>query len=288
MFGYLVPFKPMLRMGEYDAYKALYCGLCSSLGKEYGMVHKLTLSYDFVLMSLIGMSIKKQPPQKGSCRCMANPFLHKEIFADDEVQSYVTDCAIILNYYKVKDNLQDKGLKNKLLAALLYPFCKSAHKKAAQKHPELDRVMADAMDKQAKLEAEKCDSIDRAADPTSTFLARVLQGLATDEVSSRVLSRMGYLLGRYIYILDAADDFDDDSKKGNYNPFVIQYGGVKPADFAQNTEQVLQLTASEIAAAYQLLDIYHFGPILENMIYLGLAHTTKSKLYHSATNDSTH
>ena len=287
MFGYLVPFKPMLRVGEYDAYKALYCGLCASLGKEYGPVHKLTLSYDFVLLSLIGMGLKEQPPRQTTCRCMANPFLHKPVLKDEQVQSYVTDCAVILNYYKIKDNLQDKGLKNKIIAALFYPFCAPAHKKAAAKQPKLDKIMSDAMARQAEIEASGSAGIDEAADPTSQFLSAVLEGVAGDDTQRRVLNRLGYLLGRYIYILDAADDFDDDVRRGNFNPFVQKYSGVKPDDFAQTTEQILQLTAGEIAAAYQLLNMHHFGPILENMIYLGLAHTAKSKLYTNTTGGNT-
>ena len=35
MFGYVRPFKPYMRMFEYDIYKAVYCGLCKDMGRRY-------------------------------------------------------------------------------------------------------------------------------------------------------------------------------------------------------------------------------------------------------------
>ena len=36
MFGYVRPFKPELRMKEYEAYKAVYCGLCKECAGHTG------------------------------------------------------------------------------------------------------------------------------------------------------------------------------------------------------------------------------------------------------------
>lgn len=52
MFGYVRPFKPYMRMFEYDIYKAVYCGLCKDMGRRYGFVTRFTLSYDFAFLSL--------------------------------------------------------------------------------------------------------------------------------------------------------------------------------------------------------------------------------------------
>ena len=46
MFGYVRPFKPYMRMFEYDIYKAVYCGLCKDMGRRYGFVTPLaTISH---------------------------------------------------------------------------------------------------------------------------------------------------------------------------------------------------------------------------------------------------
>ena len=46
MFGYIRPNKPELLVKEYDLYKSAYCGLCKRMGKDYGRLSRLALSYD--------------------------------------------------------------------------------------------------------------------------------------------------------------------------------------------------------------------------------------------------
>lgn len=45
-----------------------------------------------------------------------------------------------------------------------------------------------------------------------------------DELSRRVLYRLGYLMGRYVYLCDALDDIESDLKKHRYNPFILAEG----------------------------------------------------------------
>jgi hypothetical protein len=53
VFGYIKPFKPELKFKEFDLYKAYYCGLCKAMGKKYGFLSRLTLSYDFTFIALL-------------------------------------------------------------------------------------------------------------------------------------------------------------------------------------------------------------------------------------------
>ena len=46
MFGYLQIDKAELKVREYEAYKAVYCGLCRQLGRDYSFLTRLALSYD--------------------------------------------------------------------------------------------------------------------------------------------------------------------------------------------------------------------------------------------------
>ena len=45
MFGYIVIHKPELKVREYEAYQAGYCGLCRSLRRRYGRLGQLALSF---------------------------------------------------------------------------------------------------------------------------------------------------------------------------------------------------------------------------------------------------
>lgn len=40
----------------------------------------------------------------------------------------------------------------------------------------------------------------------------------------RVLEQMLYHLGRWVYLIDAADDLQKDAVSGNYNPVALRYG----------------------------------------------------------------
>ena len=53
MFGYIIAEKSELRIKEYDMYKAVYCSLCKTLGKKYGVISRFTLSYDFTFLGLL-------------------------------------------------------------------------------------------------------------------------------------------------------------------------------------------------------------------------------------------
>ena len=126
--------------------------------------------------------------------------------------------AMIMLYYKLLDNIEDeKGIK-RLGYKIVKGIYSKAHKKAAKQYPEIELIFAEYIKAQALLEKENCQSIDRAADPTAKALGAVFEFCSEDTLEKRVLSRMGYCIGRYIYLLDAAVDLPEDLKKGNYNP----------------------------------------------------------------------
>ena len=90
----------------------------------------------------------------------------------------------------------------------------------------------------------------------------------------RVLERLGYLMGRYVYLCDALDDLEDDREKGNYNPFLAdQSAGPEQIENAIGT---LYLTIAEAAKTFELLELKRFEPILANILYQGMKETVDS------------
>ncbi len=53
MFGYVLPHTAELRVREWHAYRAYYCGLCKELQREYGFLPRMLLNYDLVLPALL-------------------------------------------------------------------------------------------------------------------------------------------------------------------------------------------------------------------------------------------
>ena len=275
MFGYVRPFKPHLRMCEYDTYKAIYCGLCKELGKNFGFISRFTLSYDFAFLGLLAFAINKTEASITPQACMAHPLKKTPCLVCDGGLTYTAAAASILIYHKLKDDFADKGFMKKLAAGSILPFVKGSYKKAKKAYPMLADSVEESMKQQAILEKEHCPSIDMAAEPTAQIMSEIAKGISDDEQQKRVLSRFGYLLGRYVYITDALDDVKEDYKKKAYNPLLLQ-NGCEDLDMDKIraiAQDSVFFTLGDLANAYTLLNIEKFQPILDNIIYLGLKNT---------------
>lgn len=268
MFGYIKPFRPELKIREAEDYKAVYCGLCKELGRSYGIFARMTLSYDFAFMAMLFMSLDKNScPSFEKCSCIAHPFKKQCKCLGNRAISLSARAAMILTYYKLKDDISDKGFFKKIAAAVLFPFAASARKKALSFGEEaifIDNSAAEMMAEQKILEEEKTPLPDKAAEPTAKFLSRIIT-LGGNSGNERILERFGYLLGRYIYLCDALDDIEDDIEKGNYNPFI--FGGEKAVSEAKSA---LFLTTAELFDDLELLELDKYKEIVENTIGLGL------------------
>ena len=276
MFGYIRAYKPEMRIKEFDMYKAVYCSLCKELGKSYGPLARLTLSYDFAFLGVLFMSQSEDECPTNRKMCTCNPLKKCTYLENREPLALPAAAAMIMLYYKLLDNIADeKGLK-KLGFMLLKGLYSSAHKKAAAKYPEIEEIFAEYIKAQNLLEDERCQSPDRAADPTARALAAVFELCSNDAAAKRILSRMGYCMGRYIYLLDAAVDLPDDIKKGNYNPL---------KELSQDSDYLkavllpqLNIAVSETAKAFELLEVKKLKNILGNIIYVGMEETYKKEL----------
>ncbi len=269
MFGYVKPFRPELKLRELEEYKAVYCGLCKELGRSYGIFAKFTLSYDFAFLAMVLTSIDENIcPSAEKCRCIAHPFRKQSCCNSNRAISLSATAAVILTYYKLLDDISDRGFLKKIAALFALPFAKKARRKALSQREaalSLDVAAKSMVEKQRALEGEKCSVSDRAAEPTAEFLEAVLSITSNSCENERILRRFGYLLGRYIYLCDAIDDLDDDIKKGNYNPFI--YGG---ENAEENAKAALFLTTAELESDLSLLELHKYKGIIENIVGLGL------------------
>ena len=67
--------------------------------------------------------------------------------------------------------------------------------------------------------------VDACAEPTAQLLAALFREAAGENaLQGAALERFGYFLGRWIYLMDAADDLLEDLKEGAFNPFVSRLG----------------------------------------------------------------
>lgn len=278
MFGYIKPYKPEMKVREFDTFKAIYCGLCKQLSHVFGPFASLTLSYDFTFMATVSLAMKETCGGFQKCACVANPLKKKACAVPCDDLTYCASAAMLMLYYKLKDDIADERFFKKLRSALLLPLAALAKRKAKKLYLDADRILNEMMQKQAALEKDGCTSVDRAADPTAAALSKLCAAFSKDTKQQTVLSRFGYLVGRYVYFADAFDDLEKDEKQKRYNPFLAAYPQLSAQQRRERASEILNLTVGEIAPAYELLEIRRYKPILDNIVYDGFHDAIRSIL----------
>lgn len=272
MTGYIKAFKPELKIKDYEIYKGVYCSVCRALGRLYSPLAQLLLSFDFTFLSLLRMAVEPQCPSFTEGRCCYNPAKKCLKCSDTAEIERSADIVILISYYKLRDDIEDSGFFKSMLLRLLIPVAKLMHRKAALRQPFLNAAIKAAMEEQSRLERSGDVSLDIAADPSAKALAAVFsQGHYGDD--KQLLWRLGYMLGRWVYLVDAADDLKDDIKSGSFNPFKAKFPTRESAEskeFSDYAAGILNMTAGEVAAVFENLTFYRFKDIIENVIYDGI------------------
>lgn len=265
MFGYLQIHKDELKVKEYEAYKSVYCGLCKQLGRDYGFLTRLILSYDCTFYAILLMSLKRSCTGFSDGRCKFNP-LKKCKFADckDNAYSKASALSVISAYYKVVDDIDDSGFFKRIALKIAKPFFGRRQKKAARRFPEIENIVSEMMKNQKAAETDELVTIDKAANPTAKMISDLAALEGRNDLQKRVLSEFGYQIGRWVYLIDAADDYEKDKKSGNFNPFIK--ADINDKDYINS---VLSQSLARAYDAYNLLDIIDFKPIIDNMMLYG-------------------
>ena len=221
MFGYVKTDLPNMYVKDTVLYKAMYCGLCKSIGKISGQRGRLVLNYDLTFLSVflhnvlnVDVEIKKQ-------HCIIHHIRKRPVAIPDELSKRIGALNVILARYKLSDDVLDEG-KGRLRRA----FIAKAYKKAKRFEPKLDQIVKNRYAELMNYEKQNCDSIDMVSDPFGNMIRDSVIELTCGEVSENVLS-LSYNLGKWIYLIDALDDFDKDVKKKSFNVFVNLYKDIK-------------------------------------------------------------
>lgn len=276
MYGYVRPEKGELKVREYEAYRGVYCGLCHTLRQKYGPLYRFAVNYDFTFLAMLLAG--PEPVPACEKRCPYHPLRRTSCPARSESMDAAADHSVILAYWKLRDGVEDKGFFGALGCRVLCAVIRGAYRKAAAQRPVFAAAAEENLKALAQLEAEKCGSVDAAADK----FARILQAAAQDaegESCRRVLRELLYHLGRIVYILDAADDLSEDMKSGNYNPLCFRFrpeNGRLSAEDEAELRQSLQHSHNGMASAFALLEKNPYTDILSNILFFGLPAVTQA------------
>ena len=272
MFGYVKTDKPEMKVKEYEAYRGLYCSLCKAMGKHFGVLSRLTLSYDITFLVLARLSFTGTLPCFESGRCSFNPGKKCSYCTNaDEELRYASAVAMMMFYHKVRDNISDGRVLKKVLMYMLLPWALLKYKKAKKMYGEIAQIIEECMIKQAQTESRNSASTDEAAHQSAEALGRVMAYNKDDPEGN--IYRFGYGIGKWVYLTDAFDDIEKDIKDKSYNVFVNKYN-LRNSEYSQGIKQeitaTLNMTSGFFIEAYEKTENRTFSPIMENIIYEGM------------------
>ena len=271
MFGYVVVSEQDLKIREFNLYRSYYCGMCMDLKENYGQTGRLTLSYDTVFLALLLTSLYEPEDLVRDIRCAVHP-VEKHRTRQNDYTRYAADINIILSYYSCLDDWNDeKDPKKKMFAALL----KSKSERACALYPEKAAVIRGKLSELGELEKragsrEEPDLtpaalLDRTGSIFGDLLAEVFD--CRKDTWSPALRRVGFNLGKFIYILDAYDDLEKDEKNGSFNPLLSMKDKPHLDDYVRG---VLTMTLSDCTGAFETLPVVENIDILRNILYCGI------------------
>lgn len=270
MFGYIRPSSDRLSTEEQERFRSVYCGLCHTLGRRYGFSARFLLNFDFTFLAIL--LLPPEAPPCEDCCCVVHPRKGRCTMCASRALDLSADRSIILFWWQLQDHMKDhsfwKGLKYRL-AALLY---RRAYRKAREQARAFDETVQKHLHELGEKEKACCASLDEAAEPFAALMADIAD-CVDDPIRRRILRQIFYHLGRWIYLIDAADDFSQDAREGNYNPLRCRYrltADKLDEQVKNQLAETLDQSIKQMASAYALWDYGVWKPILDSIFYESL------------------
>lgn len=261
MFGYITVNRAELKVKESAAYDAYYCGLCHALHGLHGRAGQLTLTYDMTFLVILLNGVYEHEMHEKTGRCLVHPMKnHTERWND--FSSYCADMNILLAYHNLLDDWQDDRKLSRYAAAQLLS---KTYRSIREKYPRQHQAVVDYMKALSVCEKSCSDNVEEAACLTGKMLAEIF--VCREDAWASDLRQMGFFLGKFIYLMDAYEDIDDDIANACYNPF-MQFR--EREDFDDYCKQLLTMMIAECSREFEKLPILTHAEILRNILYSGV------------------
>ncbi len=277
MFGYISPDAPYLFKKDETLYKALYCGLCKSIGAGCGQTARTALQYDMAFASALVHNIRGEDVKINRARCAIHWFKRRPIAAVDETTIALGCVNTALAYFKLCDDKADGEARG----ALRHLY-KKGYKRVVKRHPQLAEIVSAQMRAQTELEKAECAVIDQACEPTAAMM-RDISDYLLGEYSTPHTQKLFYNLGKWVYLIDALDDYDKDVKKGRYNVLYNVYGEGCKAQAVKKGEKelvfIFDMLFAQLRESIANIKFRFNHDLTDNIILRGIPLKTKAVFY---------
>lgn len=258
MFGTVVCNKKALTDEEAGRYRSVYCGLCRALRTRYGQIERMTLNYDMTFLALLLNGLYEENNDSEEIRCPMHP-LKKERVIRNRYIDYAADMTILLAYYKCIDDWQDE----KKVSGMLYgKLLQKDMERIKREYPRQEKCVRKSLQRLGEIEKSHTSLPDEAVNYSGLMLSEIF--VYKEDFWADSLRKLGYELGRFIYLMDAALDYEKDKKDNNYNP--LFHMSKKPIEI----EDILMQSIGNAAMQFEKLPIEQDINIMRNIIYSGV------------------
>ena len=169
---------------------------------------------------------------------------------------------IILTYYKLKDDVSDDG---SVKARVLMSMLGNAFEKARSRYPEKEKAVRENLEELTRLEKSGSSDIQEMADIFGYIMAELFD--YRKDVFSKSMYQAGFYTGKYIYILDAFEDLEEDMKNGSYNPLSAR---AADEELKEEIKQQLFFLLSCLSEELDRLPLLKNKGIIDNIVYSGI------------------
>lgn len=261
MFGYVTVCEPELKVKDLKKYRAYYCGLCRTLKEDYGFMGQMTLTYDMTFAVILLSSLYETTTKHEEHRCKVHPAKRQHMLRN-EITSYAAAMNVLLAYYHMEDDWQDDRKVSSLMTKSLI---QGKAKKIIEKYLRQSEIIRKSLKELGECEHENSMDIDRAAGCFGRLMAELF--VWKEDIWEKTLRKMGFYLGKFIYLMDAYEDLPEDRKKNRYNPLKEL---AKRPDYEAQMEQILRMMIAESTVRFEQLPCLVDVDILRNILYDGV------------------
>lgn len=266
MFGYVIANAQELSGEEKQRYRQIYCGLCQQLGNLHGQLARMSLTYDMTFLILLLSSFYEPEETAAEKRCIVHPVKGCSRITSP-ITDYAADMSVILTWYKCQDDWQDdKSLPKYFYKGLLEkPF-----KEACLRWPRQAQVICQRIGELSEIEKQN-----GSLEDSSRCFGKIMEELFAYEcdIWSSAFRRFGDYLGRFIYLMDAALDYDADKKKGSYNPFVAS------EKTEEERKDILIMLIGRATAVFDQMPFVKDDHLIRNILYSGVWQKYNAKFH---------
>ncbi len=274
MLGYVKAERPELKVKEFEMYSGYYCGVCKSISKNHGQLPRLSLSYDAAFLAALIDGLDENTINFSREHCIIH-HIKKKTVGRSKAIDYAADTMLLLGYHKLEDDYLDEKKIGAKIGTIAF---KNTHQRIAKKYPQLDSQIKINLENLHQMEKENEGNLDKVAEPFAKIIEEIVSYYflekIDDETTLYAIRRLGYMLGKWIYIIDALDDIDEDIRKMCYNPFMqrlkIENNIYNREELANIGERNLYLYGSDLVETFKSLKFVKNEGIVDNVLSLGL------------------